>query len=48
VEQRIQEAEKLGFATIFVSKYNKISIKNAIIKIVLVSKIEEVAEHLFG
>ncbi len=48
VEQRIQEAEKLGFATIFVSKYNKITIKNAIIKIVLVSKIEEVAEHLFG
>ena len=48
VEQRIQVAEKLGFATIFVSKYNKIAIKNAIIKIVLVSKIEEVAEHLFG
>ena len=48
VEQRIQEAEKLGFATIFVSKYNKIAIKNSIINIVLVSKIEEVAEHLFG
>ena len=48
VEQRIQEAEKLGFATIFVSKYNKISIKNSGIKIVLVSKIEEVVEHLFG
>ena len=48
VEQRIQEAEKLGFATIFVSKYNKISIKNSFIKIVLVSKIEEVVEHLFG
>lgn len=48
VEQRIQEAQKLGFATIFVSKYNKISIKNALIKIVLVSKIEEVVEHLFG
>ncbi len=48
VEQRIQEAEKLGFATIFVSKYNKISIKNSLIKIVLVSKIEEVVAHLFG
>ncbi|WP_353084549.1 DNA repair protein RadA [Flavobacterium sp.] len=48
VEQRIQEAEKLGFATIFVSKYNKIAIKNSNIKIILVSKIEEVAEHLFG
>lgn len=48
VEQRIQEAEKLGFSTIFVSKYNKISIKNSLIKIVLVSKIEEVVSELFG
>ena len=48
VEQRIQEAEKLGFATIFVSKYNKIAIKNPLIKIILVSKIEEVVEQLFG
>jgi DNA repair protein RadA/Sms len=48
VEQRIQEAEKLGFATIFVSKYNKIASKYPGIKIVLVSKIEEVVEHLFG
>ena len=28
VDQRIQEAEKLGFSTIFVSKYNKIALKN--------------------
>jgi DNA repair protein RadA/Sms len=48
VEQRIQEAEKLGFSTIFVSKYNKIAVKNPFIKIVLVSKIEEVVEQLFG
>jgi DNA repair protein RadA/Sms len=48
VEQRIQEAEKLGFATIFVSKYNKIALKNSVIKVVLVSKIEEVVEQLFG
>ena len=48
VEQRIQEAEKLGFATIFVSKYNKIASKHPGIKIVLVSKIEEVVAHLFG
>jgi DNA repair protein RadA/Sms len=48
VEQRIQEAEKLGFATIFVSKYNKISTKFPGIKVILVSKIEEVVEHLFG
>ncbi len=41
VEQRILEAEKLGFSTIFVSKYNKISLKNTTIKIQLVSKIED-------
>jgi len=41
VEQRILEAEKLGFSTIFVSKYNKISLKNTIIKIQLISKIED-------
>jgi DNA repair protein RadA/Sms len=39
VDQRIQEAEKLGFSTIFVSKYNKIALKNTGIKIQLVAKI---------
>ncbi|MFT6748447.1 MAG: DNA repair protein RadA/Sms [Flavobacterium sp.] len=48
VEQRIQEAEKLGFATIFVSKYNKIATKFPGIRVVLVSKIEEIAEQLFS
>jgi DNA repair protein RadA/Sms len=48
VEQRIQEAEKLGFSTIFVSKYNKLATKFPGIKVVLVSKIEEVVEQLFG
>jgi DNA repair protein RadA/Sms len=48
VEQRILEAEKLGFSTIFVSKYNKISLKNTSIEIRLVAKIEDVAGHLFG
>jgi DNA repair protein RadA/Sms len=48
VEQRILEAEKLGFSTIFVSKYNKISLKNTAIEIKLVAKIEDVAGHLFG
>ncbi|MCH4551928.1 DNA repair protein RadA [Aestuariibaculum lutulentum] len=41
VEQRILEAEKLGFSTIFVSKYNKISLKNTAIKIQMISKIED-------
>jgi DNA repair protein RadA/Sms len=48
VDQRILEAEKLGFSTIFVSKYNKISLKNTLIDIRLVAKIEDVAGHLFG
>ncbi len=48
VEQRIQEAEKLGFSTIFVSKYNKIAIQNPRIKVQLVAKIEDVVEYLFG
>jgi DNA repair protein RadA/Sms len=48
VDQRIQEAEKLGFSTIFVSKYNKITLKNTGIKIQLVAKIEDVASMLFG
>ncbi len=48
VDQRIQEAEKLGFESIFVSKYNKISLKNTIIKVRLVSIIEDIAEQLFG
>ena len=48
VDQRIQEAEKLGFSTIFVSKYNKITLKNTGITIRLVAKIEDVAGELFG
>ena len=46
VEQRILEAEKLGFSTIFVSKYNKISLKNTSIKIQLLSKIEDLIGHI--
>ncbi len=41
IEQRILEAEKLGFSTIFVSKYNKISLKNRAIKIQLITKVED-------
>ncbi|HEY0047430.1 MAG TPA: DNA repair protein RadA [Flavobacterium sp.] len=48
VDQRIQEAEKLGFSTIFISKYNKITVKNCNIKIHFVSKIEDIASGLFG
>jgi DNA repair protein RadA/Sms len=49
IDQRIVEAEKLGFEIIYISKYNKkgISAKHNI-KIVFVSKIEEVFTSLFG
>ena len=47
VEQRILEAEKLGFSTIFVSKYNTISLKNTGIKVQLITKIEELI-HLIS
>ncbi len=46
VEQRILEAEKLGFSTIFVSKYNKIALKTAGIKIQLISKIEDLVGYV--
>lgn len=46
VEQRILEAEKLGFSTIFVSKYNKMSLKNTSIRIQLISKIEDLVNLL--
>ena len=48
VEQRITEAEKLGFNTIFVSKYNKIALKNTKIKVQKVAKIEDAIQELFG
>lgn len=48
VEQRIQEAAKLGFSTIYVSRYNKVSLKNPGIDVRYVSRIEDVAQGLFG
>lgn len=46
IDQRIIEAEKLGFSTIFVSKYNTISTKQTNIKIQLISKVEDVVHFL--
>ncbi len=46
VEQRILEAEKLGFSKIFVSKYNKISLKNKSIEVELVSKVEDIINFI--
>jgi DNA repair protein RadA/Sms len=49
IEQRIAEAEKLGFESIVVSKYNSKSIKNIKgIRVVAVSKIEEVFRFVFA
>lgn len=50
IEQRIHEAEKLGFEQIFISKYNLkgIDIKNPKINITPVKKIEDVFRLLFG
>ena len=47
IEQRISEAEKLGFDKIFISKFNKFAGKSFDIEIVVVSKIEEVYNILF-
>ena len=48
VDRRILEAEKLGFSTIFVSKSNKIGLKNPKVDVQLVTKVEDVVAHLFG
>lgn len=50
IEQRIAEADKLGFERIFISRYNLKSIEknNFSIDIISVSNIEEVFNNLFG
>lgn len=47
IDQRISEAEKLGFEKIYISKHNSKGIKKAKIKIISVKRIEEVFEDLF-
>ena len=48
IDQRISEAKKLGYKTFVASKYNKITIKDKDIKLILVGKIEEVFATLFA
>ncbi|MCK0147454.1 DNA repair protein RadA [Arenibacter sp. F26102] len=48
IDQRILEAQKLGFSTIYVSKNNKITLKNTQIRIQLAARIEDVANSLFS
>ena len=47
-DQRILEAEKLGFATIMISKQTKLPKNNYSIKIQKVARIEDVVAFLFG
>lgn len=49
IEQRIAEAEKLGFSKIMVSKYNQKGLNKHKfnIEVVMLSKVEEVYRHLF-
>ncbi len=49
IEQRISEAEKLGFTEIMISKYNKgLDAHRPGIKLIQIGKIEEAFEWLFG
>lgn len=50
IEQRITEAEKLGFDEIVISKYNALNLnpKNYKIKVVALQKIEDLLKYLFG
>jgi DNA repair protein RadA/Sms len=50
LEQRVSEAEKLGFEKMIISKYNKkgIDFGRFKIEISLVSKVQEVPKILFG
>jgi DNA repair protein RadA/Sms len=46
LEQRILEAEKLGFTQIIVAKHSKVP-KNTKIHVVQVGKVHDLVQHLF-
>lgn len=48
VDQRISEAEKLGFHTIFISKNNKVTAKKPTINIEAIGRIEDIIRALFA
>ena len=48
IDQRIMEAEKLGFKSIVISKYCKIPKNNYHINIIKVAKVHDLVKHLFG
>ncbi len=48
IDQRISEAEKLGYQTIIISKYCKLTSQKHSIQIIKVAKVHDVTRHLFG
>jgi len=47
IDQRIQEAEKLGFESIVISKYSKLSVDKISIGVDKLSKVESLVNFLF-
>ncbi|MGB5236850.1 MAG: DNA repair protein RadA [Flavobacteriaceae bacterium] len=48
IDQRILEADKLGFHTIFIAKSNQVSVKKVKIRIIRLSRIEDITKALFS
>jgi DNA repair protein RadA/Sms len=48
IEQRIQEAEKLGFSRIIIPQMKGLDLSKTKIKVVQVRKVEEAFKELFG
>jgi DNA repair protein RadA/Sms len=48
IDQRITEAEKLGFTSIIISKQAKLAKENPGIKVIGIAKVSDLVRHLFG
>ncbi len=48
IEQRIREAAKLGYKSVFISKFSKIDLQNLHLKVIPISKVQDLVSHLFG
>ena len=50
IEQRISEAEKMGFSRIYISRYNRFSPSQgkSKIEVIQLSKVEQLFRHLFS
>lgn len=48
VEQRIGEAEKLGFSSIYIAATSSLSLKKTAIEVIKVGKVEDLARELFN